>query len=461
MEQIYLKQNDQADSKQKNNKDLGLTPPRVLVIGFFSIIFVGTLLLTLSQATIDGKGLSMLDALFTSTSAVCVTGLVIVDTGTHFTTFGQAVILVLIEMGGLGFMTFATLFAIILGRKISFKERLLLQEALNQISLEGIVRLAKYIMQISLVIQASGAIIFTLLWQTELGWGKALYFGIFHSVSAFNNAGFDLFGNFNSLTGYKSDLVTNLTMMFLIISGGFGFAVLSDLYTKKGKKLSLHTRVVLRTSGLLIIIGTVVIFLLEFGNSATIGGLNPQTKLLSSLFQSVTPRTAGFNTLPISEMRDSTQLFILLLMFIGASPGSTGGGIKTTTFVAIVMSVINTLKGNCQVTISERNIPKDIIQKAITITFLAMLLIIIVTMVLSITENSDLLTLLFETVSAFGTVGLSMGITPNLSQLGKAAIIFTMFCGRVGPLTLVFALSYKRKTAAVNIKYPEEKLIIG
>lgn len=461
MEQIYLKQNDQADSKQKNNKDLGLTPPRVLVIGFFSIIFVGALLLTLSQATIDGKGLSILDALFTSTSAVCVTGLVVVDTGTHFTTFGQVVILVLIEMGGLGFMTFATLFAIILGRKISLKERLLLQEALNQISLEGIVRLAKYIMQISLAIQALGAIIFTLRWQIELGWGKALYFGIFHSVSAFNNAGFDLFGNFNSLTGYKSDLVTNLTMMFLIISGGFGFAVLSDLYTKKGKKLSLHTRVVLRTSGLLIIIGTVVIFLLEFGNSATIGGLNPQTKLLSSLFQSVTPRTAGFNTLPISEMRDSTQLFILLLMFIGASPGSTGGGIKTTTFVAIVMSVINTLKGNCQVTISERNIPKDIIQKAITITFLAMLLIIIVTMVLSITENSDLLTLLFETVSAFGTVGLSMGITPNLSQLGKAAIIFTMFCGRVGPLTLVFALSYKRKTAAVNIKYPEEKLIIG
>lgn len=461
MEQIYITHQGRIDIGLENKKSIGLTPPQTLVIGLITIIFIGALLLTLPQATVEGKGLPLLDAVFTATSAVCVTGLVVVDTGTFFTVFGQIVILILIEMGGLGFMTFATLFAMLLGRKISLKERLLLQEALNQVSLEGIVRLAKYILQISLVIQALGATILMLRWQSDLGWSKAFYFGLFHSISGFNNAGFDLFGNFNSLMSYQSDIITNITLMFLIITGGFGFAVLSDLYTKKGKKLSLHTKVVLYTSGLLIISGAAIIFLLEFSNPATLGGLAPMTKLLATLFQSITPRTAGFNTLPIFAMRDSTQLFIIILMFIGASPGSTGGGIKTTTFVAIVTSVVHTLKGNCQVTIKERHIPKDIVQKAITITFIAMLLVIIVTMFLSITENSDPLTLMFETVSAFGTVGLSMGITPHLSHLGKMAIIFTMFCGRIGPLTLAFALSYKRKTAAAKIKYPEEKLIIG
>lgn len=444
-------------------KDSGITPPRILVIGFISIILCGAVLLSLPIATVDGQGLYFLDALFTATSAICVTGLVVVDTGTTFTIFGQLVIMLLIQIGGIGFMTFATLFAIILGRKITLKERLLLQEALNQMSLEGVVRLAKYIIKASLIIEGIGALIFMLNWSQDLGWGKAFYYGIFHAVSGFNNAGFDLFGNYSSLTSYTGNIITNFTMMFLIITGGFGFAVLSDLYSYKGKKFTLHSKVVIKTSLLLVIIGAALVFILEYSNNATLAGLDPISKVLASVFQSVTARTAGFNTIDTAGLRDSTHIVLMLLMFIGASPGSTGGGIKTTTFLAVLLSVIATFKGNCNISCKERTIPKDIIQKAVVIIFMAMALVFCITLVLSITEDSDFMTLLFETVSAFGTVGLSLGITPELTVLGRMAIIFTMFCGRVGPLTLAFALGQKKSKAGIQgqIKYPEERVIIG
>lgn len=437
-----------------------MTPSRILVLGFASLILFGALLLTLPQATQDGLGLPFLNAVFTATSAVCVTGLVVVDTATTFTLFGQWVILLLIQVGGLGFMTFATMFAMILGRKITLKERLLLQEALNQVTVEGIVRLMKSVLQISFAIEAMGAIILTIRWYPDFGWSKALYYGVFHSISAFNNAGFDLFGNFSSLTAFVGDPWINITIMLLIICGGLGFVVLADLLGPR-KKLRLHTKIVLQVSGALILIGAVLILIMEFANPKTLGPLPLGTKILAAFFQSVSPRTAGFNTLDIANMYETSLLSMIVLMFIGASPGSTGGGIKTTTFIAIVLSVLSTYRSDPHVALKGRTLPQDVIQKAWAITTSAALLIFLIVLILSHTENSDLMTVLFEVTSAFGTVGLSMGLTPHLSVIGKMALILTMFIGRVGPLTLAFVLSQKKNKQAAKIKYPDERIMIG
>lgn len=458
MENIFL---GDETNKQKKPKKAGLTPTQVLALGFASVIMIGALLLCLPIATVDGQGAPFLTAVFTATSAVCVTGLVVVDTGTYYTMFGQLIIMLMIQIGGLGFMTFATLFAIIMGRKITLKERILLQEALNQVSMEGIVRLAKYVIQITFVIEALGAVLLAVRWVPDFGWARGIYMGIFHAVSAFNNAGFDLFGEYRSITTYASDLIINSVIAILVIIGGLGFLVLSELYIEKGRKLHLHSQIVLHTSAWLIGIGAVVIFLLEFTNPATLGTLDPLGKILASIFQAITSRTAGFNSVPINELRDSTLLFIIILMFIGASPGSTGGGIKTTTFVTVFLSIIANFKGKCTVDIRERTLPADIVQKAITVAFSAFILIIFVTGLLTITEQQEFFSLLFEVTSAFGTVGLSTGITPTLTNFGKIAIMLTMFIGRVGPLTLAFALAQRAKKQKAQIKYPEERILIG
>lgn len=444
------------------NKKQGLTPPRVLVIGFATVILLGALILTLPYATVDGQGLNFLNALFTATSAVCVTGLIVVDTGTTFTLLGQLVILSLIQIGGLGFMTFATFFAILLGRKVTLKERILLQEALNQSSLEGVVRLAKYVLQVTFVIEAVGALILAIRWSFDMSWPKAVYYGIFHAVSAFNNAGFDLFGEYSSITRYVGDPVVNLTIAFLIIFGGLGFTVLSDLYSHKGKKMMLHTKMVLTMTGILVLVGAILIFLVELSNSKTLGSLDPMTKILASFFQSVTARTAGYNTLDMTGLRSTTLLVLIILMFIGASPGSTGGGIKTTTFASVTLYVASLFRGESNVTFKERSIAQDVIQKAVAVIFMSFVLVLFVTGILTLTEKADFLILLFEATSAFATVGLTVGLTPTLTNIGKIAIIFTMFAGRIGPLTLVFALSHKRNGPQQNqIKYPEEKIMIG
>ena len=438
-----------------------MTPSRVLALGFAIVILLGALLLTLPFATQNGLGLPFLNALFTATSAVCVTGLVVVDTATTFTTYGQVIILALIQVGGLGFMTFATMFALILGKRITFKERLLLQEALNQVSVEGIVRLFKSVIQISFAIEAIGALILTLRWSFDFGWQKALYLGIFHSISAFNNAGFDLFGNFSSLTAYAGDPIVNITIMLLIICGGLGFIVLVDLLVHKGKTFKLHTKIVVQVTGILILVGAVFIFVIEFTNPETLGPLPLGTKVLASFFQSVSPRTAGFNSINIAGMHETTLLSMIGLMFIGASPGSAGGGIKTTTFISIILSVLSTYRSQPHVVYKGRTLPRDVIQKAWAITTSAAFLIFITVSILSLTESADLLAILFEVTSAFGTVGLSMGITPALSSVGKIAIILTMFIGRVGPLTLAFVLSQKKNKRAGQIKYPDERIMIG
>jgi len=452
MNEIF-KINIQSEKEKKK-----LSPPRVLAIGFMSVILTGALLLTLSIATVDGKGLPFVDALFTATSAVCVTGLVVVDTGSVFSVFGQIVILLLIQIGGLGFMTFATMFAILLGKKINLNERMILQEAYNQSTLGGIVRLAKYVFLAAFVIESMGVIILTIRWSYCFNLGKAFYYALFHTVSAFNNAGFDLFGN--SLVNFQNDIITNLTVMVLIVLGGIGFSVISDVYSKRGKHLNLHSWIVIRTTGLLIAIGAILFFLLEFNNPGTIGSLGYQGKFLSSLFQSITPRTAGFNTVNMSALKDTTVLMLIILMFIGASPGSTGGGIKTTTFAAVILSIFCMLGNKRQITVHDKSISREVTQKAAAIMTLAIMWIILITGLLTLTEKADFMALLFETVSAFGTVGLSLGITSSLSFLGKFLIIITMFTGRVGLLTIAYSIG-KNDDSGNQAKYPESKIMVG
>jgi trk system potassium uptake protein TrkH len=416
----------------------------------------------LPVATKSGKGADFLTALFTATSATCVTGLVVVDTKTYWSVFGQIVIMLLIQVGGLGIMTMSTLFALILGRKITFKERLVMQEAFNTNSLGGIVKFAKYILMVSFLFESIGAIMLTLRFLPQMGLKKAVYYGLFHSISAFNNAGFDLMGNFKSLTGYVSDWVVNLVIMGLIIFGGLGFYVLLDIYEHRHfNKFTLHSKIVITITLLLIAIGTLLIFLFEYNNPKTLKPLDFPTKILAALFQAVTPRTAGFNTLSLSDMTIASKFLTIILMFIGASPAGTGGGIKTTTFAVILYTVLSVIKGEEETVLYKRTISRNIVYKAVAISFISVFIIFSVTMVLSITETSNFLTILYETISAFGTVGLSLGLTPELSTVGKIIIIFTMYTGRVGPLTLALALAKRQRRPKPIIKYAEEKIMVG
>ncbi|WP_156337273.1 TrkH family potassium uptake protein [Paenibacillus dakarensis] len=441
-------------------KWLRFSPPQILVFGFAATILIGTMLLMLPISNTTGEPLNFMDAFFTATSATCVTGLVVVDTGTFFSSFGQVVIMLLIQVGGVGFMTMATLFALVLKRRITLKDRLVLQESLNQSAMAGIVQLIRRVLLYSFVIETCGALLLTVRFAFDMPFGKALYYGIFHAISMFNNAGFDLFGDFRSLTGFVYDPLVNFVVMFLIVSGGIGFVVLADLVDYKNKrKLSLHSKVVLSMTGTLILIGAIVIFIFEFTNPKTLGSLNWGGKILGSLFQSVTPRTAGANTVDITELRQASQFFMVILMFIGASPGSTGGGIKTTTFTMMIAAVIAMIRGRDDIVLFRFRLVQERILKALTITLLALLLIITVSMILSTTEDSSFLSILFEATSAFGTVGLSMGLTPELSLFGKLLISITMFAGRLGPLTLAYALGPKKGKELY--RHPEGKMIIG
>ncbi|MFC5447563.1 TrkH family potassium uptake protein [Paenibacillus aestuarii] len=441
-----------------------LTPPQILVLGFALIILAGAGLLTLPIASASGQSLHFIDALFTATSATCVTGLIVVDTGSSFTVFGQIVIVSLIQIGGLGFMTMATLIAFVFRKKITLKERLVLQEALNQSSMEGIVRLIRKVIIYSLSIEAAAAVIFTIRWSLDMEFSKALYFGIWHAVSMFNNAGFDLFGTvdapFVSFTGYANDLVVNVVAMALIVLGGIGFIVMADVMDyKRTRKLSLHTKVVLSMTGFLIVFGAIVIFIFEYSNTKTLGQLHMGGKILASFFQSVAPRTAGPNTIDIGSMRQASQFFIVLLMFIGASPGSTGGGIKTTTFTILISAILTMLRGKEDIVIFRFRLAKDRILKAITLSMFALFLVIFVSMLLSTTEDAHFLKILFEVTSAFGTVGLTMGLTPDLTTFGKIMLSLTMFAGRLGPITLAYALQPKQEKEL--FRYPEGKITIG
>lgn len=436
---------------------LELNPSQTIIAGFALIILAGAILLSLPSASADGRPTPFLTALFTATSATCVTGLVVVDTADHYSLFGQLVIMFLIQVGGLGYMTVATLMAIAIGRRIGLRERLVLQEAHNLYSVGGIVRFTRNVILMTMAIEGAGAILLATRWVPEFGWGRGVYYGIFHSISAFNNAGFDLMGQFRSLTGYAGDLTINAVIMALIVVGGLGFTVLTDLATPR--RISLHAKIVLTTTAALIVLGAALVLLLEFSNQATLGPLAAGRRVLAALFQSVTPRTGGFNTVTIGELRDPTLMLIITLMFIGASPGGTGGGIKTTTFVAPLAVILSMLRGRPDPELFHRRLPPVVVYKAVTIALVAVAFVVTMGTLLSFIERMPFIQALFEVVSAFGTVGLSTGITPSLSAAGRILVMLTIFTGRVGLLTAAFALTRRQQPA--NIRYPEERIYVG
>ncbi|WP_430052184.1 TrkH family potassium uptake protein [Niallia taxi] len=441
-------------------KLLKFNPAQILSIGFLTLIFVGALLLMLPISTNDGHELSFIDAVFEATSSVCVTGLVVVDTGTTFTVFGQCILLFLIQTGGLGFMTIGVIIAIFLGKNIGLKGRLMIQESLNQLTLEGMVRLVKFIILFTVLFEAIGALFLAIRWSVDFGFSTSIYYGIFHSISAFNNAGFDIMGDYRSITDYAGDFTVVFILTSLLLIGGLGYTVILDIWRKKfSGKLSLHTRLVLWITALLIVLPTILIFVLEFKNPGTLGPLSLKDKFLAAYFHAVVPRTAGFNSLNMSELSLSTQFVTMILMFIGGGSGGTAGGIKVTTFIIILLAVWNLIRGNDDINIMERRIPKELVYRAFSITVYSIGIISLISFILTITEDAPLNVILFEVISAFATVGMSLGLTPDLSPVGKVVIFLLMFIGRVGPLTIAFALAKKHKK--LPYKYAEEKIMIG
>lgn len=441
------------------------TPVQVIAIGFATIIFTGAVLLSLPSATIDGIKTPFIDCIFTSTSAVCVTGLVTVDTGTYWNYFGKTVILILIQIGGLGFMSFATLISIMIGKKITLKERLIIRESLNSTSLQGIVKLARYIIMLTFSIEMIGALLLSIQFIPEFGLKKGIYYSIFHAISAFCNAGFDLMGGYNSLMDYSNNGLVIITISSLIVVGGLGFYVWDEVYNyRKTKRLTLQTKLVITMSVVLIVIGFIMFFIFEYSNPNTMKDMSMKNKLLASLFASISPRTAGFNSINLGTMTIASTFLTIMLMFIGGSPGSTAGGIKTSTAGVLFMTVISILRGREDTEIFKRKINKETVYKAFAVVVIALGLVLSVTILLSITESasgSPFEYYLFEATSAFGTVGLTLGLTQKLTTIGKIIIAITMYAGRVGPLTLLLAIAMRKSKKGNSIKYPEDKILVG
>ncbi|TJX13035.1 Trk family potassium uptake protein [Tissierella creatinini] len=435
-----------------------MNPPRVLALGFAGLILFGAFLLNLPIASVDGQSIGFINALFTAASSVCVTGLVVVNTAYHWTLFGKIVIISLIQMGGLGFMTLATIVALIVGKKISLKERLVIKEQLNQETMSGLVRLTKYVILATFTMEGIGALFFATRFIPEYGLVTGIWYSIFHAISAFCNAGFDILGD--SIAPYVGDVVINLTVCALIIVGGLGFSVYIDIYKNKSfKKFNLHTKLVLVITAALLIGGAVIFYLLEMNNPETLKNLTFGEKVLASLFQSTVPRTAGFYSVNMGALYDTSVFLLIILMFIGGSPGSTAGGIKTTTFGALVLTTLSVIRGDKDVVAFKKRISYDAINKSIAIIMVELLILVGVSFILTITESAGFLDLLFETTSAIATVGLTTGITPDLTDFGKVLLSVTMYFGRVGPLTMAFAFSRHHKHA--NFKYSEGNIMVG
>jgi trk system potassium uptake protein TrkH len=435
---------------------VSLSPSQTILLGFAVLILVGAVLLSLPTASSSGEPTPFLTALFTSTSATCVTGLVVVDTADHYSMFGQLVILALIQLGGFGYMTSWAILALILGWRIGLGQRLILTESHNIYDVGGVVRFTRRIILTALAIETAGTVILALHWSREMPPARALYYGLFHSVSAFNNAGFHLFGGFRSLVAYVGDPVVSLTVAGLLMIGGIGFAVLFDF---RSKRLSLHSKVALFTTAVLVVGGTAVVALLEWNNARTLGALPSPARLLASFFQAVTPRTAGFATVNIGALTEPTLMIIIALMFIGASPGGTGGGIKTTTFFTPLAMIGAAMRGTTEPTIFRRRISMFAVHKAVTVALLSVAFVVTMATLLTVVEQAGLLRALFEIVSGFGSVGLTTGLTPTLSAAGQVILILTMYAGRVGLMTLAFGLTRRQRPPLV--RYPEERVYIG
>ena len=435
-------------------------PPVTLMLSFLLVILFGAILLMLPVSSKLKTVTPFMDALFTATSATCVTGLVVVDTGTHFSFFGQMVILMLIQIGGLGIMTISTVFAIILGQRINLKLENIMYQVVGGSYAVNVFQLLKSIVLVTLVIESVGTLLLFARFAQDFQPMEALFLSLFHAVSAFCNAGFSPLGN--NLVSYVDSLAVNLVITALIIAGGLGFSVIIDLQhhalkKDRARKLNLHTKIVLVTTAFLLVLGFTVFYLAEY-NSA-MRGFSIHRRILGSWFQSVTLRTAGFNTIDLSQIGKASVLISIVLMFIGASPGSTGGGIKTTSFAVLTLSVISLLKGKRHISVFKRRIHEYNFREATGLIMLSITIILVVLFFLMLVEPHAFDKLLFEAVSAFGTVGLTLGITPQLTVIGKLLITVLMYVGRIGPLTMIYAFSTKAKQ--ININYAEEKIPIG
>ncbi len=437
-----------------------ISPQRILVIGFIVVILIGTFLLLLPAMTAEQNSISFIDAFFTATSSVCVTGLVVKDTGSFFSFWGKLVILSLIQIGAVGYMTIASFLFLLIGKKISMRDRLAIQQSLAQKDIGSIFQFSKYVIITTFFIECIGAIILTFAFLRRFSFKESIFLGIFHSISAFCNAGFSLFST--SLEGFKEQPLIVLTMASLFILGGVGFIAISNIYyslIKKTKRITIHTKMVVLVTTILIIIGFLFFFVFEFKNPNTIGNLPLGQKILISFFQAVTPRTAGFNVISVNGMLNVTLFFTLFLMFIGASPGGTGGGIKTTTFGVAISTIFAVIRGKKDVTFSFHRIAEDIIKKSHVVIILGAAIIGIMTGLLLFFEKISVIKILFEVVSAFGTVGLSTGITSTLLPISKLFLILTMFIGRLGPLTVGIAVLKEMEIR--RFRYPEQRIMVG
>lgn len=437
-----------------------LKPQRMLVIGFALIMLIGAILLNLPISSVSGKSIGFINALFTSVSATSVTGLVVVNTAENWTLFGKGVILCLIQIGGLGFMTITTLIAMILGKKIGLKYRLIIQEEMSHFNLSGVVKLVTYVIKATFLIESIGALILAFRFIPNYGFSTGIAFSIFHSISAYCNAGFDLFGD--SLVRYVGDPLVILTLSGLIIIGGIGYTVYIDIMNKKSyRRLSTHSKLSIIMTIALLILGSIFILLSEWNNSTTFQNLNLLEKVLAAFMQSTTTRTAGFNSIDLANIRPATAFMMIILMFIGGSPSSTAGGIKTTTFGTLLIAVKSIIKGNQNAEIFNRTIPKELVLRALAVFFASLLLVSSVIMALSIVEQKEFLSIVYEVVSAFSTCGVTKGITPDLNNLSKVLITLTMYIGKVGPLTLALAIANKTSSKTRKYKYADAKIIIG
>ncbi|MGL4619697.1 TrkH family potassium uptake protein [Chroococcidiopsis sp.] len=444
-----------------------MTVPRTISLGFLAVIAVGALLLMMPFSSSNGDWTNPIVALFTSTSAVCVTGLSVVDVGTYFSFFGQVILVALVQIGGLGYMTATTFLLVLIGVKFGLRDKVAIQQALDRTGLSNSADLIRSIIGVTLIFEITGIFLLLPVFTPQYGIDRALWLAIFHSVNSWNNAGFSLFKD--NFIGFQTSILLNLVVTGLIIFGGIGYGVLFQIYIylrdrfqRKPERVvfSLDLKVAISTTLILLIAGTVAFFLIESRNPNTFGNLSWQNKILAAWFQSVTPRTAGFNTIDIGKMTNAGLFLTIAFMFVGASPGGTGGGIKTTTLRVLTSCTKAILQGKEDVLLYERQIPLNLILKAVGVLVGSIATVILATILISLTDpNIDFIQILFEVVSAFATVGLSTGITANVSAAAKLVLIATMFIGRVGILLLIGAVLGDPRPTAIH--YPEENLLVG
>ncbi len=452
-------------------KKTSFSTTRMIAFGFLGGIILGTLLLSLPIATKSGQVTPLPDAIFTATTSICVTGLTTVTTTEHWSLFGQAVILFLIQFGGLGVVTFTTTIFLLLGKRVKLSDRLVIQNAYNLDTLSGLVKLTKKIIKCTLIVEGFGALIYAIQFIPEFGFLKGVWYSVFHSVSAFCNAGIDLIGN-SSFVPYRDNVLMNLNTMLLIILGGIGFPVWWDVigvskqigrketsFKNFFRKLSLHSKIVIATTAFLIVFGAVITLVMEYNNPDTIGNLPLGNKIMASTFQSVTTRTAGFETIPQKDFHTASSIMYLVWMFIGGSPSGTAGGVKTVTVALLLVSTICIVKGERDISIFRRKISEMYLKKGLAVIVVSFLVLLIMTGALAAVQDSEFLDTLYETTSAIGTVGLTRNFTRSLTTLGKLFITIAMYLGRIGPITIALALNVKKNVGDMSL--PEGKILVG